>query len=239
MCVPILTQIVLMAFVRLLRLLPAIISISLDAMIQVAGPQEAERNFCIWIKSVSDVSDTCLRALPGWVLYLILGAVIVGSIIWTAWPRGDRAKLKVSGPHPLPDHLGHDRWRFRVHNRGPATAANVHMRLIDINPRPKYGRWQGDYPYPVMRVGKKLDEPPSRINVGDSEDYEVQTWKGSDGNLYASLNTKDVSPLYMVAIEPSEVWKFQYELTAENAKRIPFYMRISVKDGAVLVENKK
>lgn len=172
-------------------------------------------------------------------LYLILGAVIVGSIIWTAWPRGDRAKLKVSGPHPLPDHLGHDRWRFRVHNRGPATAANVHMRLIDINPRPKYDRWQGDYPYPVMRVGKKLDEPPSRINVGDSEDYEVQTWKGSDGNLYASLNTKDVSPLYMVAIEPSEVWKFQYELTAENAKRIPFYMRISVKDGAVLVENKK
>ncbi len=130
--------------------------------------------------------------------------------------------LEVSGPHFLPDHVGHDQWRFRVHNRGPTTAANVQMRLRNIDPRPKYGRWQADYPYPVIRVGKRLDEPPSRINVGDEEDYEVKTWRGSDGNFYASLNTKDIGPLYMVAIEPSEVWELKYELTAENADQSAF-----------------
>ena len=64
----------------------------------------------------------------------------------------------------------------------------------------------------------------------------MKTWRGSDGTFYASLDTKDVGPLYMVAIEPSEVWELEYELTAENADRVRFSMRMSVKDGAVRIE---
>lgn len=150
--------------------------------------------------------------------------------------KGSRTKLEVSGPHLLPDHLGHNRWRFRVHNHGPATANNVQMRLRDVDPRPKYGRWQADYPYPVSRVGRTLDGPPSRINIGDEEDYEVWTWLGSDGNLYASIHTKD--KLKQTVIEPSEILELKYELTAENADRVCFSMQMSVKDGAVIMERK-
>lgn len=150
--------------------------------------------------------------------------------------KSSRTKLEISGPQLLKDHLGHDRWRFRVHNRGPATANNVQMWLQDINPPPRYSMWHADYPYPVSRVGKMLDDPPSRINIGDEENYEVWTWLGSDGNLYASIDTKD--KLKQTVIEPNEVLELKYELTAENADRGSFSIQLSVKDGALIMERK-
>ena len=138
-----------------------------------------------------------------------------------------------------PNHVGHDRWRIRVYNKGPATADNVQMRLQNITPRPRYGRWQDDYPYPVERVGKVLDDPPSRINRGDTEDFEVRTWKGSDENIYTSLDTKDTDRLHRLAIEPDEIWHLQYEITAENARRVPFFVKIGVKNGTAVVERIK
>jgi hypothetical protein len=178
---------------------------------------------------------------------IAIGAILLLTLAWTEkWTsklarlynfvKGLKTVLEVSGPHLLQDHLGHNRWRFRVHNHGPSTANNVQMRLQNVDPRPKYGLWHADYPYQVSRVGKTLDDPPSRINVGDEEDYEVWTWLGSDGNHYASIDTKD--KLKQTVIEPNEVLELKYELTAENADRTGFSMKMSVKDGALVMERK-
>jgi hypothetical protein len=66
--------------------------------------------------------------------------------------------------------------------------------------------------------------------VGDSD------VTGGDGNIYTSLNTKDVAPLYGLVIEPDEIWQLQYDITAENARRVLFFVKISVKNGTAVVE---
>jgi hypothetical protein len=142
-------------------------------------PTEGLAKLCV---SVSQLGVSC----PSWFTWQTLHPsfqvatplLILGGIVWFFWPEGSTAKLKITGPLLSPDHTGHDRWRIRVHNKGPATADNVQMRLKSITPRPRYGRWQDDYPYQVERVGTDLDDPPSRINKGDTEDFEVRTWKG-------------------------------------------------------------
>src|SRR3984893_5857738 len=178
---------------------------------------------------------------------MAVGSVLLLTLAWSdKWTsklarlynliKGLKTVLEVSGPNFLRDHLGRDRWRFRVYNHGPATAHNVQMQLRDVDPRPKYDRWQADYPYPVSRVGKTLNEPPSRINIGDEENYEVWTWLGSDGNHYASIDTRD--KVNQTAIESSEVLELEYDVTAENADRVCFSMQMSVKCGALIMERK-
>jgi hypothetical protein len=179
---------------RLAKLIPALFGFGLGAMIQIPGPREAEKNACVWVGSIfPGVAENCFH---GWIIYLVATALLVGGIVWFLWPEQSRAKIKITGPFLSPDQLGHDRWRFRVTNRGPATANNVQMRLTEISPRPRYGRWQADYPYQVERVGKTFRDLPARINPGDTEDFEFKTWQGSDGNIYASLDTKDTPPHY-------------------------------------------
>src|ERR1700730_13036842 len=191
-------------------------------------------DFEIWLDR--HVADPILFAFASG---LILSTWIIPDV-WK-WSKKhlvkeSKTKLEVSGPHLLSDHLGNNRWRFRVHNHGSATANNVQMQLQNINPRPKYDRWQADYPYPVSRVGKTLNEPPSRINLGDEENYEVWTWLGSDGNHYASIDTRD--KVNQTAIESSEVLELEYDVTAENADRVCFSMQMSVKCGALIMERK-
>lgn len=209
-------------------------------MIQVAGPHEAEKNACVWIKSVlPDITENCLHAIPGWLVNLTILALILVGVVWFLLPEQTRAKLKISGPFLSPDHTGHDRWRIRAKNCGPSTADNVRMRLININPRPRYPRWQADFPYEVERVGKAIIDPPSRLNKGDVEDFEFRTWRGGDGSIYTSLDTKDTPPLYRLAIEPDEIWKLDYELTASNAKRKVFSAKVFVRNGNAIVEKEK
>jgi hypothetical protein len=174
---------------------------------------------------------TMVGHLPGyaWVAAAFFALCGIVSLLWR---KG--TTLNVSGPDLLPDREGRNHWRFRVHNDGPEPANNVHMWLRDINPRPKYGRWQADYPYPVSRVGKALNDPPSRINIGDEEYYEVLTWASSDGTLYASFDTKDSR--MQTIIEPSEVLILKYELTSDNADRVTFSMQMRSKDMVLVME---
>jgi hypothetical protein len=162
--------------------------------------------------------------------------MVIGGIVWFLLPEQRRAKLKILGPHLLSDHTGHDRWRLRVKNSGPYAADNVRMRLTNVTPRPRYPRWQADFPYEVERVGKELSAPPTRLNKHDTEDFEIRTWQGVDGNIYAALNTKDFPPHYLLAIEPDETWRLDYEITAENARHLNVTVQMRVQDCKVIME---
>jgi hypothetical protein len=220
---------------RLARLVVALAGISVILM--QFTPTEGLTKLCA---SFLELGGRC----PDWftweklhVVFEGFGLILfLGGVVWFFLPDSSRAKLKITGPFLSPDHLGHDRWRIRVRNCGPAAANNVQMRLRNVTPRPRYARWQADYPYEVERVGKTLTDPPSRINRADTEDFEIRTWKGSDGNIYGSLDTKDTPPLYRVVIEADEKWRLEYELTAENARRAVFLAQISVRNGKAIVK---
>lgn len=222
-------------FHRLARLVVSVLG--LCVILMQFTPTQGLKTLC---QSLTEIFGSC----PPWLtwdrLHLILEGIgfvmVIAGVIWFFLPEHHRAKLKISGPFFLPNHTGHDRWRIRVKNKGPFTTDNVRMRLIDVRPRPRYARWQADFPYEVERVGKKLTDAPARLNKDDTEDFELKTWIGHDGNLYASLDTKDIPPLYRVVIEPDEVWRLTYEITAENAKRKSFSATMRVQDGKIIVE---
>lgn len=61
---------------------------------------------------------------------------------------------------------------------------------------------------------KKMSDPPSRINGGDTEEFEIKTGKGSDGEYLSSLDTKDTPPLYSVVSSQEQ----QLEECVQNAR---------------------
>ena len=129
-----------------------------------------------------------------------------------------------------PDQM---KWNIKVHNKGPAVAANVLVKLREITPRPRYHQWSAEYPYPVIRANLTLDAPPARINHGDDEDYHLVMGTKSVGEgLVVDIDTRSFSrnPIH---IEGDECWTLKYEVTAENAKTVPFLMQLFVESGQV------
>ena len=64
---------------NLLKLLPTVIGM----VVGVAGPIEAERNFCKWIAAWSpDIPDTCLHGIPASAIYFLSVALVVGGLAW-------------------------------------------------------------------------------------------------------------------------------------------------------------
>jgi hypothetical protein len=77
-----------MRLVSLFKLAPTVIGATVGAMIQVAGPAEAEKNICKWVAALTpDTSDTCLHGIPGSIMYLFSGALIVVGLVWFFWPK--------------------------------------------------------------------------------------------------------------------------------------------------------
>jgi hypothetical protein len=148
--------------------------------------------------------------------------------------------LKATGPYLYKTHLAIDCWRMKVHNEGPAAAVNVHMRLCNIDPRPKYPLWGADYRYPVRLVGIAGNPQFScRINQNDDAAFEIVSGWPNNGDFYTrGLDTKtNDNP---IRIERDERWVLEYDIIADNAKSIHFSveMFVDVANRAVMVRRK-
>src|SRR3984893_3504937 len=232
-----------MRIIRLFKLLPTAFGIMGAAMIPVAGPEEAERNFCIWVNSVFEVPDTCLHGFPPWTLYLTLAALFLRGLNCTLSPDLEREKLKISSPHVCRDsrYQSKNQWRMKVRNKGPVTAANVEMHLIRIDPKPRYDRWTSDYPYPVILVGPPNERLFScRIIKHKEALFEpVSGFRNECGKFFISgIDTKNRSDIPVI-IGPDERWTLAYAINAENAKPIEFSLDLSIEDSAVMVKRKR
>jgi hypothetical protein len=130
---------------------------------------------------------------------------------------------------------------MRVHNRGPAAAGNVLVRLQSATTPPRYGSWTNDYPYPVYPVGTITNDPiqtvsPQRqINPESRQDYEIVLGEETeDGKFNTSLDTEAGGHSY-IFIEPDERWRLHYEVTSENARPVHFILEIFVESNQVKV----
>jgi len=211
-------------------------------MMQV-GPHDAATNVCGYLP----IWHECLKSLPPWFdswawLFpvALLCLCVFGLVIWPFIKfdplQATKAKLSLDGPSLFQDKDGQqNRWRIRVINAGPASARNIHVRLVSVDPRPKYGPWSGDYPYPVPPLGLTIDAPERSINPGDSETFELfMGWKSASGEFYSSLDTR-LSGHNPIRIEKDERWKLTYEITAENAELIAFSSMMFVEDDNVVL----
>ncbi len=185
------------------------------------------------------------NALGAWRAAIWIGAALsILAVIGLYLLSGkDRAKLYLSGPHLFrePRSKNENRWSMRVHNRGPAAARHVLVRLQSATTPPRFGRWTADYPYPVYPVGTitndaaQTSSPQRQINPESHEYYEiVRGWETEDGKLNTSLNTKGGghNDIY---IEPDERWRLHYEVTSENADPVHFTLEIFVESNEVKV----
>jgi hypothetical protein len=229
-----------MQVARLLRLLPPVFGLVL-AMAGIGGPGQAEANFCKWIQSVADVSDSCLHGLPDLAFWLLSAFLVFGGLVWLFWPSSDRARLKISGPHL---HHGNDPrindWRMEVRNKGPATATGVQMRLSGIEPRPRYKPWTADYPYPVAMVGPVGNAQFScRVGRADEAVFAcISGWESAYAEFFTSgLDTKS-QQRNPIRIEVDERWELKYVVTAENAKQIKFSLEVYIEGKSVLLKRK-
>ena len=184
------------------------------------------------------------RGAPFWLAYVAAAALIVAGLGLTLWPGRPKgqARLTVKGPrlHQYPPQRPQTTnfCRMWVHNRGPAAANNVQIRLLDIAPRPKHSAWPGDYPYPVARVGAPIDASGCEIKRGSDELFQIASgWRDSRGEFMTGLDTK--SPFHNpTPIAPDERWLMTYEVTADNAKPIQFLLEMFVQNGAVAMKRK-
>jgi hypothetical protein len=244
-----------MRLLRLLGLVPILLGIAviIAGLLEAARPGAVEPHLCSiasrfitsFRRTFVDVPEGCLRAVPFWLASGLAAALIVFGFVWLVWwaePKGNGARLSVKGPrlHQYPPQRSNttDFCRMRIHNRGPGDASNVHIRLLDIAPRPRHASWAADYPYPVARVGQPIEACGCAIKRGADELFQVASaWRDSRGEFMAGLDTK--SPFHNpTPIEPDECWQMTYEVTADNAEPVRFLLEISVKGGAVAVKRK-
>jgi hypothetical protein len=243
-----------MRMLRLLGLVPILLGIAviIVRLSEAARPAAVEPELCsivgsfiTFIGTFIDVPEACLQAVPSWLVYGLAAALIAFGLLWLVWwgePTGNGARLSVKGPrlHQYPPQRAQttDFCRMRIHNRGAAAASNVHIRLLDIAPRPRHASWAADYPYPVARVGRLIEACGCEIKRGGDELFQVvSAWRDSRGEFMAGLDTK--SPFHNpTPIEPGECWQMIYEVTADNAEPVRFLLEISVKGGAVAVKRK-
>jgi hypothetical protein len=148
----------------------------------------------------------------------------------------------VTGPrlHQYPPHKAQTTHfcRMRVHNRGPASARNVRIQLLNIEPRPRHGSWTADYPYPVARVGQPIEAWSCELGRGADELFQIAAgWKNSRGDFMAGLDTK--SGFHNPTLfEPDECWEMTYEVVADNAEPVKFQVEMFVKGDAVAMKKK-
>ena len=181
-------------------------------------------------------------AYPGLLLlFVAIGAALmvpdlVRTIVWFLRRHETLAKLEVSGPNLLSDgeFIYQVHWRMKVHNSGPAAAANPQIKLKSGSPGSKDPAWKADYPYSIVRIGHTLDEPEYHINPGDDESFEIVLgWKNDGGQFFTTLSPRgNVRP---ILIEPGERWEFSYDITAKNASTISFTLRIFIEDDEIKV----
>jgi hypothetical protein len=146
-------------------------------------------------------------------------------------------QLSVSDPYSVPNpSSGGISWMIKIRNAG-ASAANVHMNLCDIFPRPKSQFWDASYPYRIVQAGRTLESNECHIHRGGDAIFELtNVWPAAhNSGFITTLNTRPGS--HQVKIEPDEQWeKMEYALTAENADPLNFILRMNANAHGVAFE---
>lgn len=148
------------------------------------------------------------------------------------------AQLSVGDPRSVPNSSsGTISWIIKIHNAG-ASAANVHMNLYDIFPRPKSQFWDAAYPYPVVQKGRTLDSNECHIHQGGEAIFELTKIELAAHNS-GFLTTLDIRipGNNRVKIEPGERWeKMEYAVAAENSVMQKFTLRMNANASGVAFE---
>jgi hypothetical protein len=226
----------------LLRLIGLVLAVMASAATVTAAVRtnELEIKLCRAAQTLAELPDECLPAMPFWLPYLVVALLITVGLAWALSPKrriGETARLAIKGPrfHQYPPDQSYTTsfCRLAVHNRGPATAKNVRMRLLSIEPRPRHSSWLADYPYPVARVAQPVEAAACALDRDADELFQLACgWKNSRGEFMAGLDTKSAfhNP---TLIEPDERWQLTYEVTADNAAAVTFLLEMFVDSGGV------
>lgn len=228
-----------MSLLRLVGLVTAVVGSAATIGVAVRT-SELEIKLCRAAQTLAELSDECLQAMPFWLPYLVVALLITVGLAWALYPKrriGETARLSIKGPrlHQYPPDQSHTTYfcRLAVRNHGPATAKNVRMHLLNIEPRPRHSSWLADYPYPVAPVSQPVEAVTCVLDRDADELFQVaRGWKNSRGEFMAGLDTKSAfhNP---TPIEPDERWQLTYEVTADNAEAVSFLLEMFVDGGGV------
>jgi hypothetical protein len=237
-----------MRALRLLGLVPVFVGV---VLIAIAGVKiyAVQANLCSFATSFlaqlgTKFAEACFNGAPAWSPYVAAAVLVLIGLVFLLLPEttGEKARLSVIGPrlHQYPPQTAQTTHfcRMRVRNRGPASARNVRIQLLNIEPRPRHGSWTGDYPYPVARVGQPIEAAACELGRGADELFQIAAgWKNTRGDFMAGLDTKSGfhNP---TPIEPDECWEMTYEVVADNAAPIKFQLEMFVKGGAIEMKKK-
>lgn len=134
-------------------------------------------------------------------------------------------------------------YKIGVYNNSAQIAShNVHLRLMDISPRPKELHAPA-FPYGVTRANVGEDEQdlkPSVLNPKSEELFEIaQSWiSGGDNRLI--VNRIDTKPALKRAIggafqiHPDEHWRLHYRVSSANHAPLDFFVHIEPRGGETL-----
>ncbi|MGQ0742171.1 MAG: hypothetical protein ACT4OG_07740, partial [Alphaproteobacteria bacterium] len=191
---------------------------------------------------------------------LIWEILFYASILWLLWialgllygipPWGNRTRLEVIGPRPYQDRqsIKHS-YRIVVHNVGPNAAEHVRVRVCEAT-APQNRSREDDLPYDVTMVGaewhvelggqRTIQTQDAHIIAGEEQRYVIaDTWlPGAMPNgLFVvdkidTRNNRENSRF----IARGERWRLRYEVTAENAAPIVFFIEIFVEGDVVIAQ---
>ena len=201
-----------------------------------------------WVAGLAVSLDLWLvnnAAYPG---LLVLGLIAVallafpelgGGIQWLR-RQMEPPRLRVSGPYLHPDRAERH-YRMIVTNAGGEIAANVHVMLRGIAPKPRAESWRAEYPYPMtwVRAAPGHERAPCNIGSDKEETFEVIAGSSSaDGSvLCGGLDTKTEGAA-PPAIADDERWTLSYEVVADNARGVAFELEAFVEGRTLVLERK-
>ncbi|WP_152540034.1 hypothetical protein [Afipia sp. P52-10] len=94
------------------RLLPAALGIGIPTMMQV-GPDDAILNLCKWPRKLwPDLPQNCLPGISSVWLYVAAGLLIIGSILWFAWPHLPAVRRRNGSTRIKPEQDGPIQWTW-------------------------------------------------------------------------------------------------------------------------------
>lgn len=151
---------------------------------------------------------------------------------------GSTANLEVRFSQDTPYRYTGDQryvhYRIGIHNYGPAGAQNLKVLLLSIEPAPKAGTFNADFPYRLREANNmdsslsetlmEVNAPGSLLNpTGDALMEMICYWMSGEAppNLYVSgIDTKAGHMYRHFKMIDGESWTLTYEISCENAPHL-------------------
>jgi hypothetical protein len=136
--------------------------------------------------------------------------------------RQRRATLEVKAPYKRVQEQRWIYWQFALHNRGPAVAENVIVRLGPITPEPQNVIGLLDFP---LQVGSSDMEV--RINIGSDVRFDIlRAYREQDRWQISSIGRGNAS-MPQILVEQGQ-FEFSYRAQGANADEIIFAFIVTI-----------